>query len=177
MFHGTRCSPAMWRAALLFALPGALGVAACSSGPLRPSDPQRFSLYSGTWRTSINGWEVVLQMEAVQGFAGPALLGSGSARNEVTGETHILRIAGDGTNDDSHGFVARFDLWADPYQPTPGSSMATNPGGRHTGWFTGNVLGDGRTWPGRWSGTNVTDPYAGLALFGAGSNAVMWIKQ
>ena len=42
----------------------AFTAAACNGGPTGPSDDELFGIYTGRWRGTINGFEVVLDVQA-----------------------------------------------------------------------------------------------------------------
>ena len=164
----TNCSRAIGCLTVLLGLLLACSTTACNGGPTRPSPEDRVRLYPGRWSGTINGLEVLLDMQSGLGDL-IGLDGTGTARNPATGEIHRLRISGFGTFNDAHG-TANFDLWAAPYEIHPGILT----GGQHTGQFRGNVSLDGRTWPGHWTPTNHSD---GARIFGPGEHRVTLIKE
>lgn len=156
------------RVTVLLVLLLACSATACNGGPTGPAAEDRVGLYTGRWRGTINGLEVVLDMEARRGDL-IVLDGTGTARNPATGENHRLRILGFGSFNDAHG-SADFSLWANPTELVGGFLT----GGQHTGQFKGNVSRDGRTWPGRWTTTNYSD---GAPIFGPGEYSATLIKE
>src|SRR4029453_7222223 len=81
----------MRRAFITFVLAGVL--VGCGS-PVRPTQEDRFPLYSGQWRGVIGEVQVVLQIQAERGFGWPSLRGIGKYRNGTTGENGALTIGG-----------------------------------------------------------------------------------
>jgi hypothetical protein len=171
MFYTASYSRAIGCVTVLLGLLLAFSGTACNSGPTRPTQEDRFGLYTGTWRGNINGLEVVLDMRAEQGFGLPALGGTGTALNSARGEIHRLTISGFGTIDDRDGMAAFFNIFTAD-EIGPGGVYLSF--GKHTGALSGNVSRDGRTWPGRWTSTTRDD---GAPIFGSGEHSVMLIKE
>jgi hypothetical protein len=141
---------------------------ACNGAPTGPPAEDRPALYTGKWRGNINGMEVVLDIQSGRGEL-IGITGSGTARNSATGEIRPLRVSGFGSFNDAHG-TADVGLWVDPVTLVTGDLT----GGRHTGDFRGNVSGDGRTWPGRWTPTNLSE---GEPIFGTAERSLTLIKD
>ena len=147
----------------------AVNGAACNS-PTRPSQEDRFEVYTGRWRGNINGVDIVLEVRAERGFGSPYLGGTGTAVNAATGETYRLTISGFGTIVDAES-TAFFNIFtADEF--SAGGLLLSS--GKHTGDMRGNVSRDGRTWPGRWTSTTNTD---GAPIFGPGEHPFTLIKE
>jgi hypothetical protein len=102
---------------------------ACNSGPTRPTEEDRFGLYTGRWRGNINGVEVVLDMRAERGSGLPYLGGTRTALNSATGEIHRLTISGFGTIVDAES-TAVFNLFT-AYEIGSGGVILS--GEKHTG--------------------------------------------
>ena len=139
----------------------AFSATACNSGPTRPSDAELAALYTGKWRGNINGFELVLDIQARVGDL-IAMHGTGTAVNPATGEIHRLGL---------FGFV--FTHTTTNFRLSLPSEVPFG-GTRDTGEFNGNVSRDGRTWPGRWTATNTSD---GVPIFGLGVYSVTFIKD
>ena len=137
---------------------------ACNSGPTRPSDAEVAGRYTGKWLGNINGFEVVLDIQAGVGDL-VGITGTGTARNPATREIHRLELIGFGTINYAHG--------TDEFRLLLPAEVPAAPL-RDTGEFRGNVSPDGRTWPGRWTATNTSD---GVPIFGLGVYSVTLIKE
>ena len=145
--------------------------ASCKGGPTQPTFDELVGIYTGTWRGSINGFEVVLDVKAERGqpFDGGlvGLGGTATARNPATGESHDLTIFGQAVGPSSTWFRLAIP-------------MAVGPGGvivkfeQGTGEFRGAVASDRRTWPGHWTSTTHAD---GAPIFGPGGGAVTLTKD
>ena len=144
-------------------------------GPTGPSDEDRASLYTGRWSGNINGFQVVLDIQA-EWVSGPLhrdlhLEGIGTALNPTTTEMHQLSIFGSGRLSAESRSAALLNI---DIAREIGAGGVILSGGQHTGQFHGDVLGDGRTWPGRFTSTT----YAFAApIFGPGDHPVTLIKQ
>ena len=156
------CRP-MRRVTGLFGVLLAFSVA-CNGGPTRPSDVEIAARYTGKWRGNINGFEVVLDIQAGVGDL-VGMNGTATARSPATGEIHQLTLIGFGTFNYAHG-NDDFRLWL-PAEVPFGQL-------RDTGQFRGNVSPDGRTWQGRWTATNDSN---GVVLFGPSVYSVTLIKE
>lgn len=170
MLDTTRCSRGLGRVTVLLGLLLAVSGTACNS-PTRPTQEDPLKLYTGSWRGNINSLEVVLDMQAEQGYGLTALVGTGTALNSATGEIHRLTIGGIGKSRYIADSTAFFNLF---------TAEEIGPGGRllsiakHTGQLHGNVSRDGRTSPGRWESTWRDD---GAPIFGPGEHSVTLIKE
>ena len=152
---------------LLVGLLLAFSATACE-GPTEPSDGDLVALYAGRWRGNINGLQVVLDMGAKKDSPGLLdLLGTGTALNPTNGEMHRLRIFGlkPGLG------VPLFNLHTEQVIGPDGLIVG---GGQPTGQFRGEVSGDGRTWPGRFTTTNQNP---GAPIFGPGEHTVTLTKD
>ena len=134
---------------------------ACNGGPTGPSDAELAALYTGKWRGNINGFELVLDIQAEVGDL-TAMHGTGTAANPATGEIHGLGLFGFVNTYTTTNF--RLSLPSE----VPFGII------RDTGEFRGNVSRDGRTWPGRWTATNTSD---GVPIFGLGTYSVTFIRD
>ena len=125
----------------------AFSAMACNGGPTKPDKLEELEIYAGRWRGTINGFEVVLdvQTERGRGSAGGMveLGGSATARNPGTGETHRLNISGGAV-----GLSWNSLTLMTPPEVGPGGVIVRSDKG--TGTLTGSVLRDRRTWPGSW---------------------------
>ncbi len=106
MLDTTSCSRGIGCLAVLLGLLAFSGTAC--NGPTRPTQEDRFGLYTGRWRGNINSLEVVLDMQAERGFGLPALGGTGTALNAATGEIHRLTISGFANSEDRADSTASF---------------------------------------------------------------------
>jgi hypothetical protein len=147
-----------------------ISVVACGGVPTRPTQEDRFPLYSGQWRGTINGIEVVLQIQAERGFAVASLRGTGTAVKSATGESARLQLVGS----------AALEYTASPAYINFSTADELSPDGRaivrlgqFVGRFTGDILEDQRTWRGQFDGSRTT--YA--SLFGEQATAVTFIKD
>ena len=164
---------ACWRAfRVLFIWFGpllAVGVA-CNGGPVGPTFDKLPGIYTGRWPGNINGWEVVLDVQAepgnVQRWIPVGLNGVGTALQPVTGESHRVTLRGQTAGGNSTSFNLAI-------------ATITGPGGvilsGGLGLFSGSVAGDGRTWPGRFS-SSTAGPFE-MPIFGRGDYAVTLIKD
>ena len=158
------CATALLPLLLAFSATG------CNGGPTRPSADDRVRLYTGRWSGNINGFEIVLDMQATHDFV-IGLGGTGTARNPATGEIHRLEIFGFGEYNAASS--TEFSLNT-PYEigPPPRQEILVFP--KHIGDFRGAVSGNGRTWPGHWTSTTRDN---GLDIFGPGTHAVTLTKE
>lgn len=151
---------------VLLGLSLAFSATACNGGPTEPSFDDLVRIHTGRWRGNINGLEVVLDVHATKGSAGVGIEfgGTGTARS-ATGESHRLRINGGALVG-----AAGFSISAERGGETgPGSVILIT-----TGDFAGEVSGDGRTWPGRFTSATA----AGAApIFGLGQYDVTFLKD
>ena len=126
----------------------AFTAAACNGGPTRPSDDETIGIYTGRWRGTINGFEVVLDVQAERGRPSEsgtvALHGSATARNPGTGEIHRLNVSGLVVGPGSTSFILII-----PPELGPGGLIVRSQ--QVTGTFRGGVSPDRRTWPGYWT--------------------------
>lgn len=152
---------------LLVGLLLAFSATACKGGPTEPSDAEVVALYTGRWRGNINGLQVVLDMGAAKQPGLLSLDGTGTALNPTTGEMHRLKISGIKAG----AGVPLFNLFTERVIGPDGRIVG---GDQHTGQFRGEVSGDGRTWPGRFTTTN--DNF-GVPIFGQGEHAVTLTKE
>lgn len=152
---------------LLVGLLLAFSAPACKGGPTEPSDADVVARYTGRWRGNINGLEVVLEMRAEKVPGLVSLDGTATALNPTTGEMHRLKIGGVKPG----AGVPLFNLFTEEVIGPDGEGVVLS---QHTGQFLGEVSGDGRTWPGRF--TTTTDN-AGAPIFGPGEHAVTLTKE
>lgn len=150
----------------------AFSAMACNGGPTAPTGDELVGIYTGRWRGTINGFEVVLDVQAH--FAQPSsgvllgLRGSATARNPGTGETQRLNVFGQAECRSCGGW---FEL-SIPAELGPGGVIVRSE--QVTGSFDGSVPRDRRTWPGNWRswvGANA-DP-----IFGPGGGPVTLTKD
>ena len=120
----------------------AFSAMACNSGLTGPSDDELFGIYTGRWRGTINGFEVVLDVQAERGRPSSGVLlvlnGSATARNPGTGETHPLNVHGQAECRLCGGWF----ILEIPFE------VGRSP--QAVGDFDGSVSSDRRTWPGVW---------------------------
>ena len=140
---------------------------ACNGGPTEPSNDDLVRMYTGRWRGNINGFEVVLDVQATKDSPGGgiALDGRGTARS-ATGEIDRLRINGGAL------VGAGFDLMVE----RPGGTAPAGVILASTGYFHGELSRDGRTWPGRFTSWAATLAGA-AAIFGPGEHSVTLLKE
>jgi hypothetical protein len=129
-------------------LTAALSLTIGCSSPTRPTQEDRFPVYSGQWRGVIGDVHVVLQIQAERGFGLPALGGTGTYRNGATGETGRLTVSGIGTFEDTANSSAFFNI-STAYELGADGQSITKPA-QPMGQFRGNVSGG--TWPGEFQG-------------------------
>ena len=126
----------------------AFSAMACNGGPTRPSDDEIFGMYTCRWRGTINGFEVVLDVQAERGrpCSGVQLVlgGSATARNPGTGETRRLNVSGQAECWRCGGWF----ILIIPPEVGPGGVIVRSQ--QETGDFDGSVSPDRRTWPGNW---------------------------
>ena len=165
----------MRRAFIAVVLAGVL--VGCES-PVRPTQEDRFPLYSGQWRGVIGEVQVTLQIQAERGFGLPALRGTGTYLNGTTGQNGRLTIGGSGTMDDRSAAPASFNLYWANELGADGQTI-TKLGQPFMGRFTGNLSGPQRwpqTWPGQFEGPRRSGwDYDGI--FGVPNAAVTFIKD
>jgi hypothetical protein len=146
----------------------AFSVSACNGGPTEPSYDDLIRLYTGRWRGNINGFEVVLDVQASRRDVGIAFTGSGIARS-TTGESHRLRIQG-GTLGVASLPTASLQLMVERGGETgPGSVISSL-----AGTFDGEQPADGRTWSGRFTAPQAVGDFL---IFGTGEYPVTLTKD
>lgn len=172
--RNSRCRRMVTFLGLLLAFSGV----ACNGGPTEPTFDELPGIYTGRWRGNINGWEVVLDVQAepgdLQRWVPVGLRGTGTAFNSATGENHPLRVSGSTAGGNSTSFQLRT-----PYEFGPGGSVLG--GNKHIASFDGvesaygsDVSPDGRTWTVRWRPTDFTDE---APIFGQVTLPVTLIKD
>jgi hypothetical protein len=148
----------------------AFSAMACNGGPTSPTFDELPRIYTGRWRGTINGFEVVLDVRATPGDSARwipvGLDGEGTALNSATGESHRLTVSGHTAGENSTMFLLSI-----AYVLGPGGVILS--GGQVTGNFHGAALPD-RTWPGHW--TSATGIYT-APIFGPGEYSVTLIKE
>jgi hypothetical protein len=125
------------------------GVLVDCESPVRPTQEDRFPLYSGQWRGVIGEVQITLQIQAQRGFGSPALLGTGTYLNGTTGQNGRLTIGGLGTMDDRSAAPALLSLSTAAELGADGRTFTKLE--QPMGQFTGNLSGP-RTWPGHFEG-------------------------
>ena len=124
-----------------------LAFSAMACGPTRPSDDELVGIYTGRWRGTINGFEVVLDVQAAPGRPAGGipvdLGGSATARNPGTGETHRSNISGGALGLRWNSFLLII-----PPELGPGGVIVRSE--QVIGDFDGSLSPDRRTWPGSW---------------------------
>jgi hypothetical protein len=160
----------MRRAFITVVLAGVL--VGCGS-PVRPTQEDRFPLYSGQWRGVIGEVQVVLQIQAERGFGWPSLRGTGTYLNRTTGQNGRLTVGGLGNLDDTSDAPALLNLSTADELGADGQTITKM--GQHMGQFRGNLSGPG-TWPGQFEGPRTFGhDYDGI--FGVPNAAVTFIKD
>jgi len=156
----------------LFGVLLALSVA-CNGGPTDPSFDDLVPIHTGRWGGTINGWQVVLDVRAYpandNGWISVGLDGTGTALNPATGESHRLTIGGQTVGPGATLFSLNIAQVLGP-----GGVLLS--GGQGVGLFKGDVSGDGRTWPGRFTSWPATPPGAEV-IFGPGEHSVTLTKE
>lgn len=149
------------------------GVLVGCASPVRPTQEDRFPLYSGQWRGVIGEVQVVLQIQAERGFGEPSLRGTGTYLNGTTGQTGRLTVAGLGNLDDTSEVTALLNLSTADEHGADGLTITKT--GQPMGQFRGNLSGS-RTWPGQFEGPRrFGHDYDGI--FGIPNGAVTLIKD
>ena len=150
----------------------AFSAMACNGGPTEPTRDEMFGIYTGRWRGTINGFEVVLDVQAERGRPSSGVMlvlyGSATARNPGTGETHRLNVSGQAECRSCGGW---FNLIIPP-ELGPGGVIVRSE--QVSGTFDGSVPRDRRTWPGDWTlwgGANAAP------IFGPGGGPVTLTKD
>ena len=149
------------------------GVLVGCGSPVRPTQEDRFPLYSGQWRGVIGGVQVVLQIQAERGFGSPALRGTGTYLNGTTGQNGRLTIGGLGNLDDTSNSPDLLNL--STADELGADRQTITKLGQPMGQFRGNLSG-ARTWVGQFEGPRTFgNDYDGI--FGVPNAAVMFIKD
>lgn len=152
----------------------ALSATACNGGPTEPTFDEMVGIYTGRWRGNINGFEVVLDVQAERGRPSEGglvgLHGSATARNPGTGETHRLNVSGLAVGPNSTSF--RLII---PHEVGPGGVIVRFQ--RGTGEFRGSVSPDRRTWPGHWTSATLADGPDADPIFGPAGGPVTLTKD
>jgi hypothetical protein len=120
----------------------------CGS-PVRPTQEDRFPLYSGQWRGVIGEVQIVLQIQAERGFGRPGLRGTGTYVNGTTGQNGRLTVFGLGNLDDASDPPALLNLSTADELGADGQTITKL--GQPMGQFNGNLSGPG-IWPGQFEG-------------------------
>ena len=149
----------------------AFSAMACNGGPTGPTFDELVGIYTGRWRGTINGFEVVLDVQAERGRPSAGglvgLHGSATARNPGTGETHRLNVSGLAVGPGSTSFILII-----PPEVGPGGVIVRSQ--QVTGTFSGSVSPDRRTWPGYWTLWGGADA---APIFGPGGGPVTMTKD
>ena len=174
MLDMTSCSRSIGCVAVLFfGLLVAFSGTACNSGPTEPTLDDLVGIHTGRWRGNINGWEVVLDVQAkpgnVERWVPVGLDGTGTALNPATGEIHRLTVFGQTVGATSTSFHLSITM-------VTGTGGVILSGGQHVGMFSGGVSRDGRTWPGYLSPSHPAN-FNALPIFGPGEHSVRLIKD
>lgn len=148
----------------------AFSAMACNGGPTEPTRDELVGIYTGRWRGTINGFEVVLDVQAESGRPSSGVLlvldGSATARNPGTGETHRLNVSGQAECRRCGGWF----ILIIPPEVGPGAVIVRSEQG--IGTFDGSVSSDRRTWPGYWTSVGWPAP-----IFGPGGGPVTLTKD
>jgi hypothetical protein len=152
----------------------AFSATACNGGPTEPTFDDLVGIYTGRWRGNINGFELVLDVQAERGRPESGGLvgldGSATARNPGTGETHRLNVFGQAVGPASTWF--RLII---PPEVGPGAVIVRFQ--QDTGEFFGSVSPDRRTWPGHWTSATLADGPDAAPIFGPGGGPVTLTKD
>ena len=149
------------------------GVLVGCGSPVRPTQEDRFPLYSGQWRGVIGEVQVALQIQAERGFGGPSLRGTGTYLNGTSGQNGRLTIGGLGNLDDTSNAPPFLNLSTADELGADGRTITKS--GQLMGQFSGNLSGP-RTWPGQFKGPRTFGrDYDGI--FGVPNAAVTFIKD
>ena len=150
-----------------------LGVLVSCASPVRPTQEDRFPLYSGQWRGVIGDVQIVLQLQAERGFGRPSLSGTGTYLNGTTGQNGRLTVGGLGNLDDTSSVTALLNFSTADEHGADGLTIIKM--GQPMGQFRGNLSGP-RTWPGQFEGPRTSGhDYDGI--FGVANGAVTLIKD